>query len=315
MKIYIKGLFALIISYFFCSCTVKTFTVSESDIVGPVAYNLSQDSADWSTCPDSIKNKWLNIAVNIVNTEDSVVYDSDSVEILRKFVKLNDSIITEYFTYVPSLYRQTIVFFIGNNSRHTGYTDILTKLAVSTNSKIVSWNYRGYGKSSGVLSFKTQFADNKAIFEKIGCGEENMPLIIMGFSIGSVFACDLATKEQLDRLVLLSPLSSVDDWLTYNKECILSGWKMILRPFVALKTKQGEDYVTKISNLDKVIKFDKDLLIVQAKDDTMLPYFMGQKLFEVSKSKHKQFITLEEGDHGAPLANENLGKIINWINN
>ncbi len=257
----------------------------------------------------------MSIAAEIVNTEDSIVYDSDSVKIKRDFVAVNDTITTEYFTYIPSFYKQTIVFFIGNNSRHTSYTDVLSNLAVATKSKIISWNYRGYGKSSGVLSFKTQFEDNKTIFEKIGSREGDKPLILMGYSLGSVFACDLAVKEQIDKLVLLAPLSSVDDWLAYNKDCIMSGWKLILRPFVALKAKQGEEYVMKINNIDKMAMFNKDLLIVQAKDDTMLPYFMGQKLYKESESKHKQFITLENGDHEAPLANENIGKIVQWINN
>ncbi len=54
---YRKDVVIAIFVSIFCSCTVKTFTISESDIVGPVKYDLSKDSTDWSTCSISEQKK------------------------------------------------------------------------------------------------------------------------------------------------------------------------------------------------------------------------------------------------------------------
>jgi uncharacterized protein len=184
-------------------------------------------------------------------------------------------------------------------------------MAIETRSKIISWNYRGYGNSSGKSSFKTQFDDNRLIFEQLNCKEDQKPLVVIGYSLGSFFATDLAVKNTIDKLVLLATVSDISDMLVHYKKQILNGPKAVMRPFINLKIK--EEFVLSISNTDKIKAFYGDLLILQAKDDEDLPYSMGKKLYEVSPSKNKLFIGLKKGGHAAPLDDKNWDSIINWL--
>jgi len=293
------------------SCAVKTYLVSEKNAFKATKYDISLDSTELMDCSALEQQKWLSISDRIINTSDSLVYTNDSIKIEREYFAVNDSIIIEYFCYTPKKFEQTIVFFIGNQSRQTSYLGNLTQLAIETNSKVFSWNYRGYGNSTGISSFKTQFLDNQYIFEQLPCKENDKPILVIGYSLGTVFATEIGTRNSVEKLILLAPFSDIPDMLINYKRHYLSGLKILLRPFIDLKPK--EDYVLDISNTEGIKTFKNDLLIVHAKDDKELPYKMGKKLFELSISGNKKLESPKKGGHGASFEDKNWNIAINWI--
>jgi len=73
-------------------------------------------------------------------------------------------------------------------------------------------DYRGYGKSQGMLLSDNQFYDDAQIvydFLKETYGEEN--IIIVGYSMGSGSACYLAGTNEPKELFLISPFKSIVD--------------------------------------------------------------------------------------------------------
>lgn len=294
------------------SCAIQTYRIAERSAFRATPYDIAQDSSDLKTYNTSYQQKWLNISTNIIDSTRIEIINSDTIVLKRDYVKVNDSTTFEYFDYSPVAYDKTIVFFIGNSSRHTSYVEYLMALAIRTKSRVVSWNYRGYGYSKGESSFKTQFTDNLEMFNKLDIDNSKEDLIIIGYSLGSTFAADLAVAKQPEKLILLSPVSDVPDILKHYKKQFLSGGKCILRPFIDLT---AADYLLNISNVEKVKVYSNDLLILHAKDDEDLPYEMGLKLFENSISSIKKLETIEEGGHSAAFEKENLEKVVNWIVN
>jgi predicted alpha/beta-fold hydrolase len=294
------------------SCAIKTYRIAERSAFRATPYDIGQDSIDLETYNTNYQQKWLNISASIIDSSRTEIIKSDTIVLKRDYVTVNDITTFEYFEYSPVEYDKTIVFFIGNSSRHTSYAEYLMTLSIKTKSRIISWNYRGYGYSDGKSSFKTQFIDNLEMFDKLDIEDNDDDLIIIGYSLGSTFAADLAVIKRPDKLILLSPVSDVSDILKHYKKQFLSGGKFILRPFIDLT---APDYLLNISNIEKVKQYSNDLLILHAKDDEDLPYKMGLKLFENSISTNKKLMTIKKGGHSAAFETENLEAVVRWIKN
>jgi len=302
---------SFLIGILMSSCA--TYTISEKSAFKATKYDIGLDSLELSDEPEHEKEKFLKIAEKIIDSADLKIIEDEDIALNRGYMKINDSVLVEYFCYLPGDYERTIIFFIGNQSRQTSYVKNLQQLSVETNSKIFSWNYRGYGNSTGNSSFKTQFDDNEKIYSQLLGNNRDEELIFIGYSLGSVFSSKLASTEQPDKLILLAPFSDIPGMIVNYKRQLLRGPKFFIRPFIDLKIK--EDYVKDISNIDAIDKFKGDLLIVHSKDDDQLPYYMGKRLYKNSDSTNKKLITVRKGGHGAPLEDENWDKVIAWIKN
>lgn len=74
-------------------------------------------------------------------------------------------------------------------------------------------NYRGFGKSEGKIENQEQILkDVKIIFDKITKQYDNK--IIIGYSIGTGIAADLASKEKAKVLILQAPY---DNFLSFTE--------------------------------------------------------------------------------------------------
>lgn len=73
-------------------------------------------------------------------------------------------------------------------------------------------DYRGYGKSTGVISSEKQFYnDVTAAYEKISAEYRDKPKVIVGYSLGTGAASYIAQKYQPDLLILLAPYFNIPD--------------------------------------------------------------------------------------------------------
>lgn len=73
-------------------------------------------------------------------------------------------------------------------------------------------DYRGYGKSTGVISSEKQFySDITGAYEEVSAGYPDKPKIIIGYSIGTGPAAYLAQKFQPDLLILMAPYFNLPD--------------------------------------------------------------------------------------------------------
>lgn len=189
------------------------------------------------------------------------------------------------------------MFFLGNGSSILYSYKELERLSVETESKVYVLNYRGYGKSEGVPSFKTVFEDNNSFFKFIKSTGDNINFVI-GYSLGSIFATYLATDNKIDNLILLAPFSCADDMFALIKNKNTKGIKSIARPLVKLT---APDYLLKLSNTEKIAAYNGFLVISHAVDDKSLPFDMGKKLYQSCPSLQKEFIEIDNGGHNAPF--------------
>jgi|TARA_Y100001960_G_C14501621_1_gene741910 pimeloyl-ACP methyl ester carboxylesterase len=74
----------------------------------------------------------------------------------------------------------------------------------------MAYDYPGYGKSTGFPYKENVDEFSKLFYEHIqsekGINEEN--LILWGYSVGTAVVSDFASKNNFEKLILVSPLAS-----------------------------------------------------------------------------------------------------------
>ncbi len=180
-----------------------------------------------------------------------------------------------------------VLFFHGNGEIVSDYDDvgpIYNRMGIN----FLPVDYRGYGRSGGTPSVSAMMRDCHTILDFTGKWlRENQysgPLIVMGRSIGSASALELASKRQdeIDGLVIESGFAFV--------EPILRLMGVDLRK-LGFSEKEG------FRNLDKIRDFRKPVLIIHAERDQIIPFSEAQAFFDACRSPDKLLLKIPAADH------------------
>lgn len=135
-------------------------------------------------------------------------------------------------------------------------------LGTRINCNIFSYDYSGYGVSSGKPSEKNLYADIDAAWHALrtryGISPEN--IILYGQSIGTVPTVDLASRYECAAVVLHSPLTS--------------GMR------VAFPDTKKTYCFDAFPNIEKVSKITSPVLIIHGTEDEVIDFSHGLALFE-----------------------------------
>ncbi len=185
----------------------------------------------------------------------------------------------------------TILFFHGNGEIVEDYDDIGAEyLSIGVN--FLPVDYRGYGNSTGKPTVQAMMDDSHAILkyvkEWLSTGGYSGPLFVMGRSLGSASAFELAAnhEDEIDGIIIESGFAYVIPLL-----------KLLGANIEKLGIK-NEDIT---DNIDKVKSFKKPLLIIHAEQDHIIPFSDGQALFEASPSPVKKLLKIPKADHNTLL--------------
>lgn len=181
-----------------------------------------------------------------------------------------------------------VLFFHGNGEIASDYDDlgpIYNQLGI--NFMVV--DYRGYGKSAGTPTVKAMMNDclrvldfTAGLMTKRGF---KGPLVIMGRSIGSASACEIAYMKQdmIDCLIIESGFSKAIPLLD-RLGARTSG----------IKNNAGFD------NSEKLKNFTKPVLIIHAEHDHIIPYTDATELLAaLPESTDKKILKIREADHNS----------------
>ncbi|MFH0907414.1 MAG: alpha/beta hydrolase [bacterium] len=175
----------------------------------------------------------------------------------------------------------TILYCHGNADCLSGRVDLcadLHQLGVN----IFIFDYRGYGKSCGVPTEKGLYRDARAAYEVVRARYDDSdapPVIVYGASLGGAVAAQLVLERSARGLVLECTFTSV----------LEMGQHLYPLLPVRLVTRMRFDTLSKIGR----IAIPK--LVSHSRDDLLIPFDMGQRLFNAARGE-KDFITLR-GNH------------------
>ena len=181
----------------------------------------------------------------------------------------------------------SILFFHGNGEIVADY-DELGPMYNQLNINFMPVDYRGYGRSDGEPSVSAMMNDCHAIFlfVKRWLDEQGHtgPLVVMGRSLGSASALELASTRSadIDALIIESGFALASPLLN------LLG----IDPH-----KLGFNEENGFRNIDKIKMFSKPTLIIHAEFDHIIPYSDGQSLFDASAAANKKLLQIPNANH------------------
>ena len=171
--------------------------------------------------------------------------------------------------------RYTILYNHGNAVDLGGLKKLQQKFYQQGYS-VMLYDYSGYGLSEGAPSEDQLYHDSQAAYDYLVniAGVSPGQIIIYGHSLGSAVALDLATRRKARALVLESPFTTAFQ--------VETGFSIV--PF------------DKFNNIDKIATLHLPLLILHSKDDAVVPFSHGVRLFDRA-NEPKHFLEFSDAGH------------------
>jgi len=173
-----------------------------------------------------------------------------------------------------------VVLFCHGNACNISHRLDSIRLFHELGLSVLIFDYRGYGQSTGKLTEKGTYLDADAawqyLVEQRGIPPET--IILFGRSLGASIVSDLATRQAAAAVILESAFTSVPDVAAQ------------LYPWLPVRWLSRYRYDTR----KKLANIHSPVLIVHSREDEIIPYANGERLFEAA-NEPRQFLALRGG--------------------
>lgn len=180
--------------------------------------------------------------------------------------------------------RGVLLFVHGNAGNITHRDDRLMNLRRLGFSVLV-FDYRGYGRSEGSPSEKGVLIDARAarawLAQRAGVAERD--IVLWGESLGGGVAVDLAARDGARGLILESTFTSLPDVAAFHYRWLPV--RLVMR--------------SRLDSLSLIGQYHGPLLWSHGTADTIIPYAIGERLFEAA-NEPKEAVTFQGGFHNGP---------------
>jgi len=179
-----------------------------------------------------------------------------------------------------------VVHFHGNAGNISHRLDLVSQLLKNKLQNFLV-DYRGFGKSDGRPSEKGLYMDGVAAYDHLVRKEGILPrdIVLHGHSIGAAVAVEVALNREVRSVILESAFTSTRDMAETMP--LFS----ILSPL----------FPANYANLQKISHLRTPKLIIHGELDEMVPFSMGERLFNAAKEP-KYFFRVEGGGHNNTYA-------------
>ncbi|XP_061897173.1 lysophosphatidylserine lipase ABHD12-like isoform X2 [Entelurus aequoreus] len=155
---------------------------------------------------------------------------------------------------------------------------------------VLSLDYRGFGDSTGVPTESGLTTDALYLYKWVKRHSRRSLVYLWGHSLGSGVASNTAVKLQeegstLDALILEAAFTKIGEVVTVFP---LSKLYMFLPGFEDFLWDTLETNNLLFANDENVKALTCPLLILHAEDDDVVPYHMGQKLYQIAARVRKE---------------------------
>jgi hypothetical protein len=181
----------------------------------------------------------------------------------------------------------SILFFHGNGEIVADYDDIgplFNRLGIN----FMAVDYRGYGCSDGHPTVSAMMADCRPIFDFADqwCADNGYigPLIVMGRSLGSASALELAATcaDRFDGLIIESGFAWAGP---------------LLRRLGVEPERIGFDESSGFANVNKIGQFFKPTVVIHAEFDHIIPFGDGEALHAACGATDKTLVKIPGANH------------------
>lgn len=197
------------------------------------------------------------------------------------------------------------LYFGGNGLTLNRAQESLLAIYQAMPTDVVVFDHRGYGGSAAgeaagdappAVHFNDLFDDGLTIFDWLAqtmrADGDTRPVIVHGQSLGSFVAGQLATRRNLDGLVLESSATTTEDWVVANKARMPWYVRWFIRVHIDASM-QGQ------GNAQLMGRIHAPLLVLVGGQDTTTPPAMSRALFQAAATPpaDKELLVIEQANH------------------
>ena len=182
--------------------------------------------------------------------------------------------------------KTTLIFAHGNGETLGFMGSELVEIRERWNVNVVAFDFRGYGKTGGLASEKAILADSLAVAKWVVSNSRfaDQKRVAMGRSLGGASAIEIATKANVDGLILDRTFSSIVD---------VAADRYPIFPIRLVMRNQ-------FRSIEKLPSYTGPLLQMHGDVDELIPYRFGKKLFDASTSSQKNLLSVPGLYHNDP---------------
>ncbi len=223
---------------------------------------------------------------------DEIKFNYDEI-----FIKVDDEIKLKSWVIDKNFKKlKTLVLLHGNAGNLSNRIYKLNELnKLDINILLISW--RGFSGNKGSPTEKNLYADAEAAIRWLNKKQvENNQIILYGESLGSGVVLEIAKKNNFNSIILESPFTSIENSAK------------IYYPYLPVKLLLKDRY----DSINKIEKINTPILIMHGKKDDIIPFSMGEELFEkANEPKYSHFTS--DDVHMMEFNDQLINSIKNFI--
>lgn len=183
--------------------------------------------------------------------------------------------------YVPRTGSKRVVLFLHGNAGNISHRGDSIAIFHRLGLNVLIVDYRGYGQSSGKPSEAGLYRDALTAWRYLTDtrGIDAGHIIVFGRSLGGAVAAELATQVRPGALILESTFESA--------RSMARAAFPVLSHLIVLRYR--------FDTHSRIQRVRCPVLVVHSAEDEIIPYYMGQRIFEAA-NQPKEMLTLR-GDH------------------
>ncbi|RLD96912.1 MAG: alpha/beta hydrolase, partial [Aquificota bacterium] len=175
-----------------------------------------------------------------------------------------------------------LLVFCHGNAGNIGDRVANVALLVRAGISVLTFDYRGYGRSSGKPTEEGVYLDGRTVYDYAVGSLAYRPrdVVLFGRSLGAAVAAHLASRVEVAGVILESAFTNLKDlaWVHY--------------PFIP-----GKFLVKRKFNVVEMVKKVKaPLLVIHGDRDSLVPLRMGERVYKQAPGP-KEFYVIPGADH------------------
>lgn len=212
------------------------------------------------------------------------------------------------YRYTPPRNGRSFVWLSGFKSDMSGTkVTVLEDWARKAGHGFLAFDYSGHGQSDGAFEDGTISTWREDALAAIGALTEG-PLVLVGSSMGGWMALlsALALKDRVAAMVLIAPAPDFTEELMWPEFDAIAQAEIMTKGMTLRPSEYGDPYpITRAliedgkqwTLLDKPIKFDGPVRILQGQQDPDVPWQHAFRLVDAIVSVDVVFTLIKDGDH------------------
>ncbi len=174
-----------------------------------------------------------------------------------------------------------ILYFHGNARSMDYWGEWGEQLSNTYRYDVLLVDYRGYGKSSGTRSFTHMLNDTNVFYEYCQEYYPENKIAVFGRSLGGAFASYICTIKNPAKLLIESSFTTLSEVIK-KKYSFLPVNTILKFPF---------------QNQQNMPEIKIDTYFIHGTNDILVPFYMGEKLYDISGSASKELFTIHGANH------------------